>query len=74
MERSAIPLEGEQVSTDENDLAENRAGENEESQNTELKGQRLWIYLILIWILAVLLGFIIFILFKRRKNKEEEQR
>ncbi len=71
-EESVTQSEGDKVSTDDNDLAKNGAGENDTGKNAEQNGHMLWLYLILIWILAVLVGFIIFILIKRRKDKEEE--
>lgn len=71
-EESVTQSEGDKVSTDDNDLAKNGAGENDTGKNAEQNGHMLWFYLILIWILAVLVGFIIFILIKRRKDKEEE--
>ncbi len=71
-EESVAQSEGDKVSTDDNDLAKNGEGENDTGKNAEQNGHMLWLYLILIWILAVLVGFIIFILFKRRKDKEEE--
>ena len=72
-EESVILSEEDKTGTGENDLDENADGANDTSKNAEQKGHMFWIYLILIWILAVLLGFIIFILLKRKKDKEEEQ-
>lgn len=70
----SVVVSGENKTGTEENLDENAGGQNAESQNSKQKGQMFWIYLILIWILAVLLGFIIFILLKRKKNKDEEQR
>ncbi len=72
-EKSVILSEEDKTETGENNLDENADGQNDTSKNAEQKGHMFWIYLILIWILAVLLGFIIFILLKRKKDKEEEQ-
>ncbi len=72
-EKSKIQSAEEQATTGDNSLTANADGENSTSQNSEKSGQMLWMYLILLWILAVVLGIIIFILYKRRKNKEDEQ-
>ncbi len=72
-EKSVILSEEDKTETGETNLDENADGQNDTSKNAEQKGHVFWIYLILIWILAVLLGFIIFILLKRKKDKEEEQ-